>query len=191
MIIIIGSILRFYHFFQLPFTWDELSAWNRLHFDSFAQLIEKGVKPDGHPAGIQVFLYYWTLLFGDREWIVKLPFNLMGLASIYLIYRVGTIWWSKSSGLLVAAFMSSLQFFVLYSPIARPYISGLFFTLLMVLYWSKYFWQQAKTKYLTGFVIFAVLSAYNHHFSLLFAAIVGLSGLFLVTKSQLKEYTNL
>ncbi len=38
------------------------------------ELIEGGVKVDGHPAGIHVFLYYWTKLFGTNEWIVKLPF---------------------------------------------------------------------------------------------------------------------
>lgn len=168
--------------------WDELSAWSRLHFDSFSDLIQLGVMPDGHPAGVQVFLYYYTMLFGDREWVVKLPFNLMGIASIYLFYLIGKIWYGKKSALISTSFMASLQFFVLYSTIARPYISGLFLTLIMVLFWSKYFFQKSSIKNLMGFVLFAALSAYNHHFSLLFAAIVGFSGIFLVQKAQLKYY---
>lgn len=187
-IITIAAILRFYHFFDLPFMWDELSALNRLHFSSISELIEKGVKPDGHPAGVQVFLYYWIQLFGNAEWVVKLPFNLMGLASIYIFYRITSIWFSEKSGLLAASFMASLQFFILYSPIARPYISGLFLSLLMVFYWSQYMFRVPARKYLVGFVLFAALSAYNHHFSLLFAAIVGFTGLFVIKKSQAKEY---
>lgn len=188
LLLIVGAVLRFYHFFQLPFTWDELSAWSRLQFDNFPDLIEYGIKPDGHPAGVQVFLFYWTWIFGNQEWVVKLPFNLMGLASIFIFYKIGKIWWNESVGLIAAAFMSSLQFFVLYSPIARPYSSGLFLTLMMVLYWSLYFFKSAERKYLLGFVIFASLSSYNHHFTLLMAAIVGISGLTFVKKENLKDY---
>lgn len=187
-ILLIAALLRFYHFSDLPFMWDELSAWSRLRFDSFSELINEGVMPDGHPAGVQVFLYYWTLWFGDKEWVVKLPFNLMGLASVWIIYRIGSIWFSEKSGLIAAAFLATLQFFVLYSPIARPYSSGLFLTLTMVCFWSLYMFQTPKRTYLAGFIVFAALSAYNHHFSLLFAAIVGLSGLILIPKNLLKEY---
>lgn len=188
VIICIAAFLRFFHFLDLPYMWDELSALHRLRFNGFSELIKHGVKPDGHPAGVQVFLYYWTLLFGKAEWIVKLPFNLMGLASVYLIYSIGKTWFGEKSGIIAASFMATLQFFVLYSPIARPYISGLFLTLMMVHYWSLYMFQNPSKKYLTGFIIFAALSAYNHHFSLLFAAIVGFSGLFTIHKNQAKEY---
>jgi hypothetical protein len=188
LILLVAAILRFYHFFELPFMWDELSAWSRLHFETFSELISKGVMPDGHPAGVQVFLYYWTHWFGDQEWVIKLPFNLMGLASVLLMYKISDIWFSKESGLIAAAFMASLQFFVLYSPIARPYSSGLFLTLMMVYYWSNYMFRTPKRIYLLLFVLFAALSAYNHHFSLLFAAIVGVSGLLVIPKNLLKEY---
>ncbi len=188
LIILVAALLRFYHFFELPFMWDELSAWSRLHFETFSELISQGVVPDGHPAGVQVFLYYYTHVFGDKEWIVKLPFNLMGLASVGLIYRISSIWFGKETGLIAAAFAASLQFFVLYSTIARPYSSGLFLSLMMVFFWSNYMFRTPKRIYLILFVLFAALSAYNHYFSLLFAAIVGLSGLILIPKNLLKEY---
>jgi len=188
IIILVGFALRFYHFNELPFTWDELSAWNRIHFSSLSELIELGIKPDGHPAGVQVFLYYWIMIFGDAEWIVKLPFALMGVSSIYVFYKIGEIWWNKNIGLVSAAFMSSLQFFVLYSTIARPYISGLFLSLIMVYFWSKYMYKSSRKKDLLGFIIFAAFSSYNHHFSLLFASIVGFTGLFIISKKQWKEY---
>jgi len=181
LILFAGLLLRFWDFWKIPFTYDELSALSRLQFDSFSELIEFGVRPDGHPAGIHVFLYYWIQLFGDRETVVKMPFLLAGLASIYVSYRVGRLWFNNTTGILTAVYISSLQFTVMYSQIARPYISGLFFTLLMVLYWSKYFFQGNKIRHLILFVIFASLSTYNHHFSLLFAAIVGFSGLWFVT----------
>jgi hypothetical protein len=85
IVMIIGSVLRFFNYDDIPFTTDEFSALFRLKFDNFSELIEKGVKIDGHPAGVQVFLYYWTKLFGESEWVVKLPFTILGIFSIYFI----------------------------------------------------------------------------------------------------------
>jgi len=184
LILLVGAVLRFWKFWEIPFTFDELSALGRLQFDGFYNIIQFGVKPDGHPAGVHLFLYYWIGLFGDREIVVKLPFLLAGLASIYLAYRIGSLWFNNTVGILTAVYIASLQLTVMFSQIARPYISGLVLTLAMVLYWSKYFFKGNKKKHLILFVIFASLSTYNHHFSLLFAAIVGLSGLWFVTSKN-------
>ena len=184
IILLVAAILRFFNYFEVPFTHDEFSALFRLQVESFRELIDTGVKPDGHPAGIQVFLYYWTMLFGKSAWVVKLPFTLFGLVSVYLIFRIGRDWFNETTGLLSAAFLASIQYTVMYSQIARPYISGLFFSLLMVYYLSRLVQTPDKHMYrnLLLFILAASLCAYNHHFSLLFAAIVGISGLFLIPR---------
>ena len=87
-ILLLGTILRVYRLQDIPFTHDEFSALFRTRFDNFAELIAQGVRDDGHPAGIQVFLYYWIRLFGEGEVAVKIPFILSGILSIYFIYRV-------------------------------------------------------------------------------------------------------
>ncbi|MCF6169384.1 MAG: glycosyltransferase family 39 protein [Bacteroidales bacterium] len=187
-IVFVAVALRFWKFWDIPFTYDELSALSRLQFGTFSDLIRFGVTPDGHPAGVQVFLWYWTRLFGEQEFVVKLPFLLSGAAAVYLSYRIGRLWFNKTTGILTAVYISSLQMMVMYSQIARPYVSGLFLTLLMVLFWSRYFFKGNRTKDLLLFVFFASLSTYNHHFSLLFAAVVGFSGLLFVTKKNFWQY---
>lgn len=189
LIILTGLVLRCWHVLEIPFTFDELSAMSRTQFNSFSDVIRVGVvEKDSHPAGVQVFLYYWVMSFGEREVIVKLPFILFGLISIYLVYKIGKLWFGDTAGILSAALMSSLQLFVMYSQIARPYVSGLFFTLAATLLWSKYFFNAPKKKYLFGFVIFSALSAYNHYFSLLFVAVMGISGLFIIKRKNLLAY---
>lgn len=190
LIIVIAFVLRGYNFFEIPFTHDEFSAYFRTKFDNFSDLIAYGARIDGHPAGIQVFLYYWIQVFGAKEWVVKLPFFLFGMASIVGIYKLGKLWFNDSVGLISAAFMAVSQFAVMYSQIARPYISGLFFTLLMCWYWSKLiktpneqFWKNG-----VGFVLGAALCTYNHHFSMLFAVIVGLTGVFIIQRKFLLKY---
>lgn len=190
LILIVATILRTYDLFNVPFTHDEFSALFRLQFDNFSELIANGVRVDGHPAGIHVFLYYWTSIFGRAEWVVKLPFILFGIASIWFVFKIGKLWKNETVGLIAASFMAVSQFTVMYSLIARPYISGLFFNLLMVYFWSKLVLHPTKRFYqnLSGFILGASLCTYNHHFSMLFAVIVGLSGLFLINRKFLLRY---
>jgi uncharacterized membrane protein len=138
VILVIGCLLRFYHYSQIPFTYDEFSAFFRTRFDNFRDLIEFGVKKtDTHPAGVQVFMYYWIKWFGSPEPVVKLPFTLMGIASIFLSYKVALRWFNGTVGIITSTYIAVIQYTVLYSVIARPYISGMFLALLMVLLWTN------------------------------------------------------
>jgi len=179
LIILTGTVLRFWNYTNMPFMHDELSALSRLEFDSLRDVIKYGVMlGDTHPAGVQVFLYLWTAIGGTGEMWVKLPFIISGIVSIWLSYKIGKLWFDGTTGLLTATMLATTQFFVMYSQIARPYASGLLITLAMVYMLSLYFFKEKKRKYLILYVAFSALAAYNHYFSLLFAAIVGLSGLF-------------
>jgi uncharacterized membrane protein len=188
--LLVGIVLRFYHYGSIPFTHDEFIALFLTKFDSFSDLIQKGVLPDVHPPLLEVFLFYWTKAFGCAEWVVKLPFTLFGLGAIIFGYLIGKKWYNETVGLITAAFIASMEYTVIYSQIARPYASGLFFSLAMVYYWTQIINSQDKTKVksIILYILFASLSTYNHHFSLLFAAIVGLSGLFLVDRKRLLKY---
>ena len=58
LILLLGGILRFWNFVQIPLSHDEFSVLFRLGFQSWEELIRKGVLVDTHPAGIQVFLHF-------------------------------------------------------------------------------------------------------------------------------------
>lgn len=188
-LLLVASILRFYNLFDLQYTYDELSAVDRLEFNSFSELITKGVMIDAHPALVQVWMYYYSLLFGTTEWLMKLLFIFSGIASVYIAYTIGKRWFNETTGLLVATILTCAQYFVFYSIIARPYISGLFLCLLVLKYWLEIlFSDSAKLKHYLGFAIFAALAALNHHFSMMFAALCGLLGLLFLTKANFKNY---
>jgi uncharacterized membrane protein len=189
-ILLLAAALRLYHASAIPFTHDEFSALFRTEFDSFSSLIQGGVLTDTHPAGIQVFLFYWVKLFGAEAIVVKLPFIIMGIASIYLLWLIASSWFNTTVALLAALLLASLEYPIMHSQIARPYISGLFFSLLMVYYWSKYLFSTKNVfnKELVFYVLASALCAYNHHFSLLFAAMVGVSGLFFIQRNRIIAY---
>ncbi|MCK4856135.1 MAG: hypothetical protein KAT31_17775, partial [Bacteroidales bacterium] len=79
----------------------------------------------------------------------------------------------------------------MYSQIARPYMSGMFFSLLMVYGWHRYLFRPGKSPiaWLILYVLASAVCAYNHYFSLMFAAVVGVSGLCFVTRRRLISYS--
>jgi uncharacterized membrane protein len=150
--------------------------------------MEKGVKIDAHPAFVQVLIYYLTQIFGYVTWIIKLPFLLVSLGAIVYAYAFGLRNFSKQAGLLAAAVLSFSLIFVFYAPIARMYISGVFFSLALLFYFFEiFFLQNLKAKNFILLAVFALLSALNQHINALFAFTVCVSGLFFLSKNNAKK----
>lgn len=191
LIIGIAILLRCWDYFDLPYiTYDEFGVIYSTRLKSFNELLTQRILPDGHPAGMSVFSYYWIKLVGMEAYWVKLPFIIFGISSVYLTWMIGRKWFNNSVGLFSASYVAFLQYFVLYSQISRPYISGLFFVLLMVNAWTNIIFRDEK-KYSASYFTYIIASAlccYNHHFSLLFALIVGITGLFYCRKELFKDY---
>src|SRR6266496_5016934 len=180
LIILTGTVLRFIYFDRCPYTHDEISSLTRANYSSFSELIEQGVKPDTHPPLLQIFLQYYTRIFGSSEMVVKFPFVICGILSILLVYLIATKWFGKTAGLLSAAVVSTVQYTVMYSVIARHYSPGLFLTLFLVYSQIKFFESSTKKGWLTAFVITGITCSYLHYFCLLFTAIVALTGFLFV-----------
>ena len=188
-LLIFGSaaILRLFPLFNYQFTLDELSGLDRTQFNSFKELIEKGVKIDAHPALIQIIIFYLTHWFGYSNWIIKLPFLLFSLAAIVYAYLFAFRFFSKQVAIISTIIFSFSLIFVFYAPIARMYVSGIFFSIALLYYFYKIiFLDNTNLKSFIGFGIFAWLSAINHHINALFAFTVVIFGIFLITKNNRK-----
>jgi hypothetical protein len=182
-------ILRLISLFQYQFTYDELSGLERTQFNSFAELIEKGVKIDAHPLLVQFIIFCLVKSFGYVTWIVKLPFLLFGFASVIYIYALGLKNFSKQVGLLASVILSFSLIFVFYAPIARMYISGVFFSSALLYYFFEIVFSESTKRIIYFFFgLFAWLCALNHHMSALFAFTVYASGFFFLRKRNLRIY---
>mgnify|MGYP003319883490 CR=1 FL=1 len=190
IIIAVAAVLRLWKLGQVPFMHDEFSALIRTDFDNLHDLVTKGIIADTHPAGVQFFLFLWAKIFGWSEFWIKLPFALMGIASIYLVFKVGKQWFNNKVGLLAAAFFAVSQFTVFYSQLARPYIAGMFFVLLFAVFWNKILFDVKKPSLGTciGFAVAAALAALAHSFSTAQAGLMFLTGLFFLPKERRKAY---
>lgn len=183
----LAAVLRFWDLHKLPYTHDELSALVRI-YPTLAETIQKGViELDTHPPGVQVFEWLWTHVFTMEEADMKLPFILMDLLALLLLYRFALAWTGNGAALLLATLMATLQYSVLYGQIARPYAAGLFTTALLADQLTRYL-AFGERRMLIGVGIATMLSAYTHHFALMLAAIMVGSGLVLIQRRQLRAY---
>ncbi len=168
---------------------DELSALIRVRFDSFGELVSGGFYVDGHPGGIQVFLYYWVKLFGMGEWAVRLPFALAGVGAVYFAIRVFGQWFGKTTGLLTGTFLAFLEFPLVYSQIARPYGAGLLFAMMMTHFWTRLlFDEKPRISLAVAYALSAAACMYTHYFCFLLALIAGFTGLFHITRKSAPYY---
>lgn len=190
LILLTAAGLRLWDFAALPFMHDEFSALFRTHYDTFSELIKLGVmQNDSHPAGVQVFLYYWTKLFGFNACWVKLPFALSGIVAVWLVFLLGRDWFNETTGLFAASCMAVMQFFVFYSQLARPYAAGLFAVLLLAYFWTRLIKQpNASFRVWAAFTVSLSLTALMHAFSAFFAGLLYLSGFFALRKEKRITY---
>ena len=190
VIILVAAVLRLWKLGQVPFMHDEFSALLRTRFDNFHDFIQQGVMPDSHPIGVQLFLWGWVKLFGWSAFWVKLPFVLMGIGSIYLIYLIGKQWFNRKVGLFSAAFFAVSQLTVFYSQLARPYSAGLFFILLMAYFWYKVVFVPKTPSMGTyiGFALSAWACSLMQYFSIAQAGLIFLTGLIFLPKERRKSY---
>ena len=190
VIMLLAAVLRLWRLGQVPFMHDEFSALLRTRFDNFNDFVQQGIMPDSHPVGVEAFLWLWVRVFGWSELWVKLPFALMGIGSVYLIYLIGQQWFNRKVGLFSAAFFAVSQFTVFYSQLARPYAAGLFFVLLMAWFWYKIVFQveAPKTRVFVGFALSAWACSLIQYFSIAQAGLIFLTGLFFLPRERRKAY---
>ena len=187
-----AAVLRLYGYYSWSLTNDELSALLGYSYGSLYNNVFVYVQNDFHPAGTQIIIWFWCKIFGTSVAALRLPFVIMGILSVYMTYLTSRKWFNYYAAVLISATLAVSQFAILYSQLARPYSTGLFFVLLTVYGWNGFVFLQKnqKPKFLSliFFVLGMILSMYNHYFSFLMVAIIGLSGLFLVSKLNRKMY---
>jgi len=191
LILLFGLIFRLFSSLIHGYSNDELSAINRIQFNTFDVLFEKAVmKGDMHPAGVQLFETYWSKLFGFNEFAMRFPFVIMGTLSIWLIYRIGAKWISKQSGLIAATLMSLLFFTILNTEFARPYSPGLLFSLLSAHYLLKLLFEKQDNKWLIslGLSLSITAAMYTHYFAFMFVGFISLTGLFFLKRETILPY---
>lgn len=191
IIVLAGFIFRLAFINSFSLSNDELSAVHRLDFNNITDLINEGIKPDGHPAGAQILLYFWTKFFGISHFQIRFPFLLISSLAPFFAFLFLKDKGKETSALIFALFISLAEFPILYGLLARPYGTGLTFILASAWLWKKVLFDtNARNSIwiISGLAISWCLSAYFHYFSALTALTIALSGLFFLNRKNAKPY---
>lgn len=193
ILFLIAFSFRIFHL-DFSFSNDELSAILRTQQPNFNSLLQYGIRVDGHPAGVEVFLYYWIKLVGTSEFFVRLPFALFGSIAVVFAFLFAKERIGFQAAFFTGISLSLLQFPLLYSQQARPYASGMMLAMMLAWIWSKIVGtvnSYGKIKICHGllFALLLALNAYNHYFSALLASIIFISGFFYLSKKYFLAYS--
>lgn len=189
-ITLVGFLVRLHGSGSESITADEADTLFRIRASgSLSELLNVWVRGDGHPPFTHLLEYSWTKIFGISEFAVRFPFVLMGAGAIWFAGRIARLWFGTGAAIAVAAGVAFLQFPIMYSQLARPYSPGFFFSMMLVWYWSKWFFvDNTNRRYLFWFVVAGLGAAYSHYFSLLLAGLTGIAGIFFLRKETWKPY---
>lgn len=186
-ILLIGVTLRVVFMLNQGFMNDELSAWFRLGYNSFYELISQGVmEGDMHPAFYQVFLYYWSKIFGTSELALRFPALLFYVGSCLIIYKIAVTYFTKSAGIIAVLFLSILVFPIIDTTLSRPYTSGIFFSVVFYLgLFNLKHSYKVNWKALFFIILGAVGAMYSHYFAFFSLGCVGFVSIFFLKRKQI------
>ncbi|MBT6439236.1 MAG: hypothetical protein HOK72_05970 [Flavobacteriales bacterium] len=191
VILLLGTALRLASLESFSLTNDELSIITGVkNCGNLSEVLNKGVKTDGHTAFLAIFVFVIGKLFGWSAIALRLPMVIFGIASIWYSYLIGKKWFNPTIGLALAGMIACLEFSLINSQIVRPYSPGFFFYLSFIYYWSVFLFDRPinKSWIIILVSIFAALAASTHYFCALSVGITGIIGLFYLAKENWKGY---
>lgn len=172
LLLVIGSLFRFYGLDHESLANDELSTCYRSSFDSISSVISRGVVPDKHPPGYQILMFFVERSAGDSAVALRFPSAAAGVISIYLLFLLGRRLFSSSVGFLAAALMTFSPVHIWYSQEARTY-SILILMVTLSIYILTRMLDSLREKGCPGllnivsFALLNILMEYFHYFGLL------------------------
>ncbi len=136
VILFLGLFLRLFQINQ-SFWLDEAITAMTIQKYSLISLVTEFAQLDLHPPGHYLLLWIWSQLFGVSEISLRTPSVLFGVASIYLLYRLGRLLFSKKVGQCAALFLAVNPLAIYYSQEARMYSMVMFAVLLNMWFFTQ------------------------------------------------------
>ena len=131
VVLIVAAVLRFYDLDRTSIWLDEARSWRQAR-QPFIEMLAATAR-DNYPPLHNIILHFTIALFGDSETALRVPSALLGVGTVYLLYRVGTLLWDRTTGLIAALLLALSGFHVWYSTEARMYALLSFTATLFVL----------------------------------------------------------
>ena len=163
-ILILAGILRLFRLSYQSLWLDEVLTviWSQLN--SVGQIISTLSVSDNSPPLYYIFLHFWMKLGAD-EFILRLPSAIAGLITVFFVYKIGELVYSKKAGLIGAFLISIAPMFIWISQEARMYSFLAMFSLVSFYYFIKAT-RENSTSTWAKYAFISVLALYTHYFAI-------------------------
>lgn len=166
LIFLLGLCLRIYGIGSESLWLDEAYSERISHLspvDIVKAIIDEH---ENNPPFYYMLLHYWTAIFGNDEFSLRLLSALFGSTSILLIYSLGNLIVNKNVGLTAALILTFSVFQIKYSQEARCYTLFLFLTLSSYYAFLKLM-HTGKLKYSIIYILSGAIIVYTHYYGVL------------------------
>ena len=173
-IVLLAALLRLPDLGVQSLWYDESATWSQVN-GSLADLFVR-TAADNYPPLYNILAWISVAVFGDAEWVLRLPSALLGIGNVPLIYLLASRIGGRTAGLLAAALLALSAFHIWYSQEARMY-ALLAFTATAHGWAVLELTRQAKVAVRVLVVISGVALVYSHPFGALTVAGIALGGM--------------
>lgn len=167
LIFIVGVIPRFYDLGGESVWYDEAVsiAVSKLGFADIIKWVFDN-KAETNPPFYYMILSFWVPVFGDSEYIARVPSAVLGSLSIFAVYALGKLFYNKKTGLIAALIVATSVFHIRYAQEARGY------TLMVCLMLVSYYCLlqltiKNRTIYAVIYVASTALLVYTHYYGVM------------------------
>jgi len=161
LILFVGLVLRLINLNQSLWLDEAINAVF-VRSQSLNSLIFNYSLSDFHPPLYFILMRGWVLLFGSSEIALRIPSVIFGVASIYIVYKIGKALFEEKTALIAATLLSVAPLHIYYSQEARMYMMAFFFATA-----SAYFFimilKQDKFINWVGFIVSSALMLYSDY----------------------------
>ena len=183
-IFLAGLILRLYGLGSESLWFDEMWSFRIAQMEPLQ--IVFSTPNDNNPPLYYLIVHYWILIAGDSEFIIRLPSAIAGTLAIPVIYGIGSMLFSRSTGLMAALILSLSAYHVRYSQEARAYSLMVFLGLASFYFLLKLLEDRRSWTATGGYVASTSLLIYSHVYGVF---LVGAQLLYLLaTRRDLRRW---
>ena len=194
LILLLGFVLRLVYINQSFWLDESVQALTSL--SPFLNLFSE-LKGDFHPPLYHFLMWGWAHLFGNSEFVMRLPSVVFGTATIYVVYLIAKQLVNKKSKLinflpLVAAlFLATAPFHIYYSQEARTYALTAFSTSLSI-YWFLRLMNSrlSEGKITWAYILSTVFMLYSDYYGLFVFFFQIIAGVLILRKRTMELIRN-
>ncbi len=157
-----GIIILFGAPLTSSFWLDEtITAW--LTALDFKSMLQDSLQYQSHSPLTFALFWVWQRLFGVSEWSLRLPALLSAAATLYYIYKIGSLLVDREVGLWAALLLLCHESFLKSAMSARPYCFALLFAVGSVYYLLNWIESRGR-RALIVCLAQLLLAFYSHYF---------------------------